>query len=153
MQDGGFRVRGTVRDKTNESKIAPLREAFGELFNQLELVEADLLNEESLVSAIAGSTYVVHVASPFFFTDDESSVVPGAVNGTLAVMKGCKAAGVRRCVVTTSCLAGIMMDDANRPTDLVYNESHWSSPDREGGIGAYPKSKFLAEKAAWDFIA
>ena len=68
LQDGGFRVRGTVRDKNNEAKIAPLREAFGDLFNQLEIVEADLMNEESLAAAIAGSTYVVHLASPFFFS-------------------------------------------------------------------------------------
>ena len=34
IQDGGYRIRGTVRDKTNEAKIAPLREAFGdEVFN------------------------------------------------------------------------------------------------------------------------
>ena len=68
LQNGNYRVRGTVRDKNSEAKLAPLRESFGDLFNQLELVEADLLNEESLVNAIAGSTYVVHVASPFFFS-------------------------------------------------------------------------------------
>jgi dihydroflavonol-4-reductase len=68
LQDGSYKIRGTVRDKNNEAKIAPLREAFGDLFNQLELVEADLLNEESLVAAIAGSTYVCHVASPFFMS-------------------------------------------------------------------------------------
>ena len=68
IQDGGYRIRGTVRDKNNEAKIAPLRDAFGEkVFNQIELVEADLSNEASLISAIEGSTYVLHVASPLFF--------------------------------------------------------------------------------------
>ena len=33
LQDGGFRVRGTVRDRTSEAKVAPIREAFGDLFN------------------------------------------------------------------------------------------------------------------------
>jgi len=62
-------VRGTVRDKNNAAKLEPLKEAFGEeLYAQLQLVEADLMNEESMVSAIAGSTFVVHVASPFFFS-------------------------------------------------------------------------------------
>ena len=41
LKDGGFKVRGTVRDKTNEKKIAPIRKAFGENFDQLELFEAD----------------------------------------------------------------------------------------------------------------
>ena len=45
LKDGGFRVRGTVRDKSNEAKLAPLREAFGALFSELELVEANLENE------------------------------------------------------------------------------------------------------------
>ena len=29
IEDGSFRVRGTVRDVTNETKIGPLRRAFG----------------------------------------------------------------------------------------------------------------------------
>jgi len=41
-------VRGTVRSKTNTLKIQPLKDAFGDLFEELELVEADLLNESSL---------------------------------------------------------------------------------------------------------
>ena len=45
LKDGGFRVRGTVRDKNNQAKLAPLKEAFGPLYDQLELVEADLMNE------------------------------------------------------------------------------------------------------------
>lgn len=153
MQDGGFRVRGTVRDKNNEAKIAPLREAFGDLFNQLELFEADLMNEESLINAIAGSKYVVHIASPMFHSDDESGLVPPAINGTMAVMKACRAANVRRCVMTSSGLAVMLMAEADLPVDRVFNESHFSNPNRPGGIPAYPKSKVLAERAAWDFVA
>ena len=29
----------------------------------------------------------------------------------------------------------------------------WSNPDRAGGMDPYPKSKVLAEKVAWDFVA
>ena len=43
------------------------------------------------------------------------------------------------------------MAPADAPEDRTYNESHWSNPDREGGMPPYPKSKVLAEKAAWDF--
>lgn len=42
---------------------------------------------------------------------------------------------------------------ADKPADRTYNESHWSNPDRPEGLSAYPKSKVLAEKAAWDFLA
>ena len=66
LKSGNYNVRGTVRDKNSEKRIAPIRKSFGEYFDQLELVEADLLQEESLISAITGATYVVHTASPFF---------------------------------------------------------------------------------------
>ncbi len=64
LQDGGYRVRGTVRSTSNEEKLAPLRKPFGTDFHKIELVEADLLKEESLAEAIKGCDYVVHTASP-----------------------------------------------------------------------------------------
>ena len=33
LKDGGFNVRGTVRDTKNAKKIEPLRKAFGTLFD------------------------------------------------------------------------------------------------------------------------
>jgi len=33
LRDGSFRVRGTVRDRNNEAKVAPIRESFGHLFD------------------------------------------------------------------------------------------------------------------------
>ena len=48
------------------------------------------MNEQSMIDAIAGSTYVVHVASPFFFPSNEADVVTPAINGTVAAMKGCQ---------------------------------------------------------------
>ena len=65
FEDGGFRVRGTVRSKTNAAKIDPLKKTLGDFFDQLELVEADLLDKQSMIDAVAGSTYVAHTASPF----------------------------------------------------------------------------------------
>ena len=64
LRDGTFKVRGTVRSTTNPSKIDPLKKAFGDLFYDLELVEADLTNKDSVINAILGSDYVVHTASP-----------------------------------------------------------------------------------------
>ena len=109
------------------------------------------MNEQSIINAIAGSTYVVHVASPFFNSANEADVVPPAVNGTLAVMKACQQAHVRRCVITSSVAAVTLMAEADKPADNRYNETHWSNPDRPEGMGAYFKSKVLAEKAAWEF--
>ena len=68
LKHGGFKVRGTVRSTKNEKKLEPLKKAFGELFNELTLVEADLNDEESIINACEGCTYVVHTASPFPIT-------------------------------------------------------------------------------------
>ena len=42
LENGTFNVRGTVRDKKRLDKLEPLKQAFGKLYDQLELVEADL---------------------------------------------------------------------------------------------------------------
>ena len=85
-------MRGTVRDKNNPKKIEPISTAFGELFEQLELVEADLLDDQSMADAIAGSTFVVHVASPapIDAVKDENVLIKPALGGTIAVLKACK---------------------------------------------------------------
>ena len=68
----------------------------------------------------------------------------------MAVMKACKAAGVRRVCMTSSTAAITYMDAADKPQ--VFDESHWSNVDWSG-ISAYEKAKTLAERAAWDFVA
>ena len=112
LEDGTFKVRGTVRSKTNIAKISPLKVAFGDMFDQIELVEADLLDEASLVAACKGCTYVVHTASPFVIDKpkDENDLIKPAVEGTLGICKGSAAAGVKRLVITSSVVAIGMRD-------------------------------------------
>lgn len=104
LQDGRYKVRGTVRNTKNPTKLEPLKKAFGELFDQLELVEADLDNEQSIHDAIEGCTYVVHTASPFPLEKpkDEQVLIKPAVQGTLAALRGAQKHKVKRVVVTSS---------------------------------------------------
>ena len=76
-----------------------------------------------------------------------------AVEGTLSVMKACADSHVKRCVVTSSCTTIYWPRNEDRPdwTTGWLDETIWSDPDRPGGIPDYPKSKVLAERAAWDF--
>ena len=71
----------------------------------MELVEADLLDEASIINACEGSTYVIHTASPFSFRETEEALVKPAVNGTLAVMRACTQHKVKRVVITSSIAA------------------------------------------------
>lgn len=151
LKDGSYRVRGTVRSTSNEEKIKPLKDGFGDLFDQIELVEADLTDEASLLSACAGATYVIHTASPFHFKGD---CVGPAVAGANAIMKACTAHGVKRVVITSSSVSVQCpaKEDAP-PQGTPFTEENWSNPDRPEGLMDYFKSKTLAEKAAWDYQA
>jgi len=144
----------TVRDKTNESKIAPLRDAFKDKFAELELRNADLLNAESLDHAIAGADYVVHVASPFVIEGIRHSddLVKPAVEGTLNALKAAHKHRVKRVVVTSSVVA-IMGKSANATTGpTIFTEKDWSEPAELKSLDdAYQLSKTMAEKAAWDY--
>lgn len=72
-----------------------------------------------------------------------------AVEGTKAVLEACKQAGVRRVSITSS-LASIMSVNVEDEPE-VFDESYWTNVEKPG-LGAYEKSKTLAEKAAWDFV-
>jgi dihydroflavonol-4-reductase len=53
-------------------------------------------------------------------------------------------------VITSSVAAVGDLKAENMPNPRIFNETHWSEPDSKT-IKAYPKSKTLAEMAAWDF--
>lgn len=149
LKDGEYTVRGTVRDPKNEERLAPLKAAFGELYSKLELVQADLLDEDSIVRAVEGCDYVVHTASPLPIKppEDENIVIKPAVDGTLAVLRACHKHNVKKVVVTSSTVTITMKLSENQKD--MYTESDWS--DIEACYTAYDKSKLLAEKAAWEY--
>ncbi|XP_063967060.1 uncharacterized protein LOC129279427 [Lytechinus pictus] len=143
-----YAVRGTVRSLGNEARIQHLKELCPDATHKLELVEADLENEESWKSAVDGCSYVLHTASPFplAIPNNENDVINPAVEGVTNVLKAVAANGkVKRVVVTSAGLA-ICGNLSNKE----YSEKDW--PDNVDGLLPYPKSKTLAEKAAWDFV-
>ncbi|OQV12398.1 putative uncharacterized oxidoreductase [Hypsibius exemplaris] len=151
LQERGYRVRGTVRSLKDLKKVAPLRKLCPVANYQLDLVEADLLHAKDWMAAVAGCTYVIHVASPVPGKEpsDEQTLIQPAVKGTLNVLKACRDAGcVKRVVITSSAYA--IVGQTSPRYDKVYSESDWT--DMNAPVGAYAKSKTLAERAAWDFV-
>jgi dihydroflavonol-4-reductase len=116
------------------------------------VVEADLLNAESLAKAIEAATFVVHTASPFVLRNPKTAdeLVRPAVDGTMAVVQACHASKVKRLVVTSSCAA--VTDCAPEARPDVFTEENWSDPEQQRRNSYYSLSKTLAEKAAWDFV-
>ena len=142
----GFEVVGTVRSL---SKADATRSAIAAVapIEKLTFVEADLLSDTGWDEAVQGCAYVVHVASPFVLAEpkDENVLIAPAVEGTRRVVSAAQRAGVRRLVLTSSVVAMI----AGKPSGR-YGTGAWS--DTNASIGAYAKSKTLAERAAWDAV-
>ena len=147
--NAGYRVRGTLRSMRRVGEVRAMVTAAGADPSDIEFVEADLLADAGWSDAAAGCQRVLHVASPFPTGSpaDEMELITPAVEGTRRVLAAARGAGVGRVVLTSSFAAiGYGHGDAQ----VLFTEDDWSVTD---GLPAYPKSKTLAERAAWDYVA
>jgi dihydroflavonol-4-reductase len=142
LLDRGAAVRTTVRDLAHGSR---LQARFGE---RLEVAQADLLRDDGWAEATKGCDRVLHVASPMGRATDGSDLIRPAREGTLRVLRAAVDAGVPRVVLTSSCAAATPPPGA----DGEFDEHLWTDPDQPG-LDTYRRSKAIAERAAWDFMA
>lgn len=147
----GYFVHGTVRDP-GDPKNAHLKNLDSAAEN-LQLFKADMLDYNSIVSAIAGCEGVFHVASPVpskKASNPEVEVIAPAVTGTLNVLKACSEAKVKRVVVVSSVVAVSM--SPNWPKGKIRDENCWSDEEYcRKTENWYFLSKTLAEREALDF--
>lgn len=150
LLEHGYAVRGTVRDPSATGKVAHLAELAERTGGSLEFVGATLESDRGWAEAVAGCTYVLHVASPNppQAPRNEDEVVRPAVDGTLRVLRAAAASGSVRRVVLTSSVSAVV-EGGDRQDRRVRTEEDWSDPE---ACAPYPKSKTLAERAAWTFV-
>jgi dihydroflavonol-4-reductase len=153
LLNAGFSVRTTVRDLAREPQVrAQLRSGGVDAGESLRVVRAELQSDEGWREAADGCEAVLHVASPTLTqvpkNDDE--MVRPAIDGTLRVLRAARGAGVRR-VVMTSAIGAIAYGHGHGPRRTPFTEQDWTNVDAD--IAPYQKSKTLAERAAWDFVA
>ncbi|GLY29357.1 aldehyde reductase [Kineosporia sp. NBRC 101731] len=149
----GYSVRTTVRSLEREAVVRSVLAAAGVSDGaDLSFVAADLLSDAGWPEAVAGCDVVLHIASPVApgGVKDENDVILPARDGTLRVLRAARDAGVRRLVLTSSfhSVAWGHPHDRGR----TFTEADWGVVDGPG-MDAYGKSKTLAERAAWDFVA
>jgi nucleoside-diphosphate-sugar epimerase len=143
----GRPVRTTVRSPGSEPAVrAAVRRGQADDAG-LEVVTATLLADEGWPAAAAGCAEVHHVASPMILSNDPDEVIVPAREGTLRALRAARDAGARRVVLTSSFAA---VGYTPKPGG-EYTEADWTDPDTPG-LAAYPRSKAIAERAAWDFI-
>jgi nucleoside-diphosphate-sugar epimerase len=143
----GRPVRATIRSLDGEGEVrAAVRRGDAD-DSALEVVPAELTADEGWAAAVAGCEEIHHVASPMIQSDDADAVIVPARDGTLRVLRAARDAGARRVVLTSSFAA---VGYTPKPS-AEYTEADWTDPDTPG-LPAYPRSKAIAERTAWEFI-
>lgn len=152
LLDEDYLVRTTVRSLDREPSVRALLRAAGhEPGDRLSFAAADLTSDAGWADAVADCDFVLHVASPLphGIPKHEDDVIIPARDGALRVLRAASEAGVKR-VVLTSAFGAIGFGYGK--TDHQFTEKDWTILNGPG-VNAYNKSKTIAERAAWDFIA
>ncbi len=147
----GYTVRTTVRDLAREAGV---RAALGTVVDpgdRLSFFAANLTEDAGWDQAVEGCDYVLHVASPLGVPPpkDPNDLINPARDGALRALNAAIKAGVKRVVMTSSVAS--TSPPVGAPSG-VSDETVWTDSDdvRHGG---YPRSKTIAERAAWDLMA
>ena len=148
----GHEVSASVRNLKREADVREmLKQGGAEPDDRLSFFAADLESDAGWPEAVAGCEFVLHVASPFpaGVPNHENDLIAPAREGALRVLRAARGAGVKRVVLTSSFAA---VGYGQPPRNAPFDETNWTDPNG-ADVGAYAKSKTLAERAAWDFIA
>jgi dihydroflavonol-4-reductase len=133
LLNDGRSVRAFVRDPTTVVSLAE---------RGAQVAAGDLLDRQSLVRAATGCDAVFHAAgSNGMCLRDRAILEDVNVGGTVAVVRACAEAGVRRLVYTSSGAA------IGEPAGVIGTEG---TQHRGHYLSAYERSKHLAEVAALD---
>jgi dihydroflavonol-4-reductase len=147
----GYAVRTTVRGLAKGPAVRAAVATVVDPGDRLSFAVADLTADAGWDEAMAGVAYVLHVASPMGggAEKDPEALIGPARDGTVRVLKAATRAGVKRVVMTSSCAAVALSRKLKSGTS---DETTWTDLG-EPGLNAYRRSKVVAERAAWDFMA
>ena len=129
----GADLRFLVRKTSNLNHLEGL---------QAETVVGDLLEPDALKPALAGCDAVMHVAADYrLWIPDPAQMYQANVEGTRALLRLAREAGVKRFVYTSSVATMHFRTDG-----LVINED--TPVSIKDMVGHYKRSKFMAEQEA-----
>jgi len=138
LVQSGFSVRALVRPTSARDDLRELG---------IALAEGDLREREAVRAVVAGSRYVFHVAADYrLWARERGEIFATNVGGTRNVMEEASHAGVER-IVYTSSVATLALRADGTPAD----ES--TSLAEQAAVGAYKRSKVMAEKLVREMVA
>jgi dihydroflavonol-4-reductase len=146
----GYVVRATVRDLAKEPQARAAIATVADPGNRLSFHAANLTADDGWDAAVEGCDYVLHVASPLGVAEpkDPDVLIKPAREGARRAIAAAIKAGVKR-VVQTSSVAATSAGIGGG--DWTADETTWTDLS-DPRVGAYARSKTLAERAAWDLI-
>jgi dihydroflavonol-4-reductase len=131
LLDEGQRVRVLLRPTSPRTNVAGL---------DVEIAEGDIRDRASVGRALDGCRHLFHVAADYrLWAPDPEDIVRANLEGTRAVMEAARDAKLER-IVYTSSVATLKLRQDGVPVDET------APNDPETTIGAYKKSKVLAER-------
>ncbi|MBS0231981.1 MAG: NAD-dependent epimerase/dehydratase family protein [Proteobacteria bacterium] len=134
----GFSVRALVRGTSNRANFEGI---------DLDIVEGDIRDATAVETAMRGARYAFHVAADYrLWAPDPQEIIKTNTDGTRVVMRAALNAGVER-VVYTSSVATLRLNESGLPSNETMPLAE------ENAIGAYKKSKVLAERLVERMIA
>lgn len=141
----GYDVTASVRSERSQKQVEAL---FSD--NKINFVHLDLNSDEGWTEAMQGIDVLMHTASPFPAQSPKNpqDLIRPAVDGTTRALTAAHSAGIKRIILTSSCVA--IYKDSRKPPMQPSTRDNWTDPNWSK-TGAYDASKTLAEKAAWDF--
>ena len=139
LAERGYKVRASVRDAGNAEKTRVLKQCGA------EVVQADLMQPDSLARALEGMDGLFQVAAVYATVakDPQREIIDPSIIGGMNALKAASTAGVKK-VVFTSSVAAVGTD---APPEKPLTEEDWN--DR--AVAPYFIAKTKAERAAWDF--
>src|SRR6516165_4594392 len=152
LLNDGWSVRTTVRSVAKSKAVRATIGGIGAKAAEIEFVEADLNSDAGWDKAARGAEYALHVASPVPVTDpkNDDELVRPARDGTLRVLKAARDAGVKR-VVMTSSISAIIYGRGVR--EQPFTEEDWTDETNRDDSSPYDRSKTIADRAAWAWVA
>lgn len=154
LLEKGYHVIGTLRDIKRVASIKDVIAQHTTHIDNLSFAEAEIDDTGVWKTLMKDIDFVQHIASPFpkVMPKNEDDIIIPARQGNVNILSAAAAAGVKRVVITGSSSAvsyGQLPENKNR----TYDESDWTNLNLSNDLTPYFKSKTIAEKAAWDFMA
>lgn len=146
----GYQVRASLRalKKADRVQAAIRRQVATDKMSHLSFFQADLTRDVGWTKGMQGADALFHIASPLGEgTESVAELVKVAKGGTLNVLQGAKAAGIKRVVMISSQAAST----APRAIGAVELDDDYWTDRNNPELVPYYISKVEAEQAAWHF--